>query len=65
MTLPSKNSLSSSESSSCTTWTAVVDLVKPLLNFLPQSVSKAVKLNIPRGVGGVFQRASAPPNIIS
>lgn len=31
------------------TLTAVVDLVKPCLNFLPCSMSKVVKLNIPRG----------------
>lgn len=33
------------------TSTAVVDSVKPRLNFLHYSMSKAVKLNIPRGGG--------------
>ena len=43
----SKISLSSCQSSSCTTLPS--DLDKPRLNFLPYSVSKVVKLNIPRG----------------
>lgn len=42
--------------SSRMTLTAFADLVKPQLNFLPYFMSKAVKLNIPRGGGP----ASAP-----
>lgn len=61
MTWLSRNSLSSKRrrkktawgllSSSYTILTAVTDLVRPRLNFLPESMSRVVKLNIPRGGG--------------